>query len=241
VPLSLKGKPKRVFYNRCGSNVPSNEVHVVNGAKLCAICFKATNLPLRPVGPTPTAATPTPTPTPVTRQGSVNVTNKGNVIALITRVVNGVRYMVPNGTKRVKASRRFFRFQGAYYWIDTRLTFLYGKAPYLIYDVDVSEPMELTPAVGLVSVRKPFVYNENCHFSKDLEMYLKDDVIVKLANGINRDKAPSLTPMMILLLVMGIVMGYFIGVVLPFHLGPATATNSTVTHTVSGLIRSWLT
>ena len=140
---------------------------------------------------------------------------RGNVILHITQ-------MKENGLsrKQIKLIVITNPAQDFWYWkkmkrsfeIDT--THEYLETPggiNLMYDINVTEPIELTPGKGPEPVCVPILYDQNCHYSMKVAMVMNQAFFTQMALGLKKQEGISkLTFVMILALVA--IMMLFIGI-----------------------------
>lgn len=152
--------------------------------------------------------------------------------AFFTREMGDKRVLIKR--KKISARKRLFRWNKGFYYIDPDKIFILGKRSILLYDIDYAEPLsEDNPRL----VTKPENPKLIPHHSFKLETLIHDKALLQALSA-SKDKQKAGSPwMMIMLLLLGVVLGYFIGAAMPPpHATTGTVTSTTGVHTISGLI-----
>ncbi len=154
-------------------------------------------------------------------------------IAIITKNVNGQRIALK--TIKVSALKEFFRLGTSTFHIDVSKAFmLSGKGFYLMYDIDITEPLDKT--AGSIE-HIPIELGDTVHYSKSIDLLVQGEVIKQALKSIRDDAQFNF--MWIIMLIIGAVMGYALGVAFPA--GGKTVVTTTITKTTTSTLMYLLT
>lgn len=148
-------------------------------------------------------------------------------ICIITKDVNGIRVVLKSLV--VPTVKDFFRVGEHMFHVDISRTFMVSaKGPYLMYDIDITEPLEKN-AIEEKIEHKPILLGDNVHYSPHVNLLLQGKVIEQALKSIG--EAGGFNMMMWILFAVGAIMGLFIGLYLAplVHIGTVTTTTTTTT------------
>ena len=142
-----------------------------------------------------------------------------SVMCWVTRDIGGMRVVIYKVRRQITKGERFFHWKGGAYFIDTAFVRFVDKIPILMYDINYTETMEVkmlkTGDVHQLKVHIPLeVENEFVHFSPDVEMILKAEVVKQAVAGVKPPKVDTKTREIIMYLLVGAVMGGGLGYIL---------------------------
>ena len=148
-------------------------------------------------------------------------------VAIITKDVNGQRIVLKSLT--LPTLKESFRVREHMFYIDIGKAFMISsKGAYLMYDLDITEPLNLT--MKEMKEHKPIELEGTAQYSKGFNMLVQGEVIRQALRSLGQGNQFGLL-WMIMMLVVGIALGYFAGVAYPMH--PATTGTTTTTISTS--------
>ena len=148
-------------------------------------------------------------------------------ICIITKDVNGIRVVLKSLV--VPTIRDFFRVGEHMFHVDISRAFMVSaKGPYLMYDIDITEPLN-KDAVNEKVEHKPILLGDEVHYSPHVNLLLQGEVIKQALKSIGETSGFNM--MTWLLFAVGAIMGLFIGLYLAplIHIGAVTTTTTTTT------------
>jgi hypothetical protein len=164
------------------------------------------------------------------------------VIAIITKNVNGLRIVLR--TLNIPVGKDMFRFAGHTFYIDiSRAVFVSNKGIYLMYDYDVTEPLDKSIPES-DQINTPIQLGDTAHYSKNVDLLMTGNVVAQALKSLGESSQFNL--MTIALMVVGVALGFFMGQVIRIGGSPTAISNTTRTITVTSAkmlidsIRIWL-
>jgi hypothetical protein len=141
--------------------------------------------------------------------------------------MNGIRVGLKSLV--VSTTKDFFRVGDHMFHVDISRAFLVtAKGPYLMYDIDITEPLN-KDAVEEKIEHKPILLGDEVHYSPHVNLLLQGEVIKQALKSIG--EAGGFNFMMWILFIVGVMLGLFAGLYLApvLHIGTATTTTTTTT------------